>query len=79
MRNQFEQIITGRNLEIREYNNLFQKLKVLKTFTGIESICFEKEELFVEYNPSLINIEKIYHELAKIGFPLLPNAIPAAS
>lgn len=37
---------------------------------GIISLCLDKEYLFVEYNPEILNTEKIFLMLEDVGFPV---------
>lgn len=60
---------TQKVLTEKEQNEFRLKLKGLSNFNGIESICLEAEELFIEYNPQKLNESIINSELTKINFP----------
>ncbi len=44
-------------------------LKDMLKQQGIISLCLDNENLFVEYNPEILNLEKIYQMMENVGFP----------
>lgn len=44
-------------------------LKDMLKQQGIISLCLDNENLFVEYNPEILNVEKIYQMMENVGFP----------
>lgn len=44
-------------------------LKDMLKQQGIISLCLDNENLFVEYNPEILNVENIYQMMENVGFP----------
>lgn len=67
--NNIERIIADSKLTEENQIDLRNRLKPLAGLSGIESICLDNEELFIEYNPIQQNRDSIIAELRKTGFP----------
>ncbi len=57
-------VLTG-----KEQSDCRVLLKDMLKQQGIISLCLDKENLFVEYNPEILNLEKIYQMMENVGFP----------
>ena len=70
-----EIIKTNKTLTTEEQNSFRLKLKYLLSIDGIESICLEAKELFVEFNPITFNLESFKQDLIHADFPLNREAV----
>ncbi len=67
--NSFQIITTIMVLNEKEQSDCRVLLKDMLKQKGIISLCLDKENLFVEYNPEILNVEKIFTMLGNVGFP----------
>ncbi len=67
--NSFQIIKTNTVLTEEEQSGCRELLKDMLKQKGIISLCLDKEDLFVEYNPEILNVERIFLMLENIGFP----------
>lgn len=72
MKNSFnlEILKTNINLTAKEQETFRQKFKPLLDISGIMSLCLEAKELYVEFNPTLFNLDSFKFLLIELGFPL---------
>lgn len=61
---------TNKKLTTEEQNSFRQVLKPLLNISGIMSLCLEDKELYVEFNPTLLNINSFKPKLIELGFPI---------
>ena len=67
--NSFQIIKTSRILTELEQSDCRVVLKDVLKQQGIISLCLDKENLFVEYNPEILTTVKIFLILENVGFP----------
>lgn len=65
-----EVMSTDRPLTENEQNAFRAQLQHLMGLNGIESMCIEAENLYVEFNPDFFNLDSFKQVLTDIGFPL---------
>lgn len=72
MKNSFslEIISTERNLTQEEQLDFRKQLRNLLKLEGVISMCLEKRELYIEYDPSKFNLFPFKQVLGSIGFPV---------
>lgn len=72
MKNSFslEIISTERNLTREEQIDFRKQLRNLLKLEGVISMCLEKRELYIEYDPSKFNLVPFKQLLGNIGFPV---------
>lgn len=68
--NSFQIIKISTVLTEEEQSDCRELLKDTLKQQGIISLCLDKEYLFVEYNPEILNTEKIFLMLEDVGFPV---------
>lgn len=68
--NSFQIIRSSTVLNEKEQSNCRDLLKDVLKQPGIISLCLDKENLFVEYNPGVLYMEKILLLLENVGFPV---------
>ncbi|MGD9993680.1 MAG: hypothetical protein AB7S69_10300 [Salinivirgaceae bacterium] len=78
-KNYLKRLITQKVLSEKEQKEFRLKLKGFSNINGIESICLEAEELFIEYNPLKLSERIINSELSKINFPANSKQIHQAA
>lgn len=52
----------------KEQSDCRVMLKDMLKQQGIISLCLDKENLFVEYNPEILNVGKIFLMMGNVGF-----------
>ncbi len=62
-------IIADWKLSQNEQIKWRKKLKIFSMVPGIESICLDNKELFIEYDPALHSKASINAEVRAVGFP----------
>lgn len=67
--NRLERVLFEKKLSVKEQKEWRLKLRDLKEKDGIESICIEEDEVFIEYAFYKQDIESIHHELRELKFP----------
>ena len=67
--NSFIIIKTISVLTEKEQSDCRVLLKDMLKQQGIISLCLDKENLFVEYNPEILNLENILQMMENVGFP----------
>lgn len=77
MKNSFnlEIVKTSKKLTTEEQNTFRQKLKPLLNVSGVMALCLEDKELYVEFNPTLFNLDSFKQNLKVAGFPLALDAV----
>jgi hypothetical protein len=72
MKNSFalEILETNKVLTTEEQNAFRLKFKPLLKIAGIQSLCLEANELYVEFNPVLFNKDSFKLDLLEMSFPL---------
>lgn len=68
--NSFQIIKISTVLTEEEQSDCRELLKDTLKQKGIISLCLDKKYLFVEYNPGILNTEKIFLMLGDVGFPM---------
>lgn len=64
-----------KTLTTEEQNTFRLKFKPLLKLEGIKSLCLEAEELYVEFDPTLFNLDSFKFILIETGFPLELDAV----
>lgn len=79
MKNSFnlEILKINKNLTAEEQETFRQKFKPLLDISGIMSLCLESRELYVEFNPTLFNLDSFKFLLIELGFPLKHELVRA--
>lgn len=67
--NRLVRILIEKKLSVKEQKEWRLKLRELKEKDGIESICIEDNEVFIEYAIYKQDIESIHRELRELKFP----------
>lgn len=67
--NSFIIIKTISVLTEKEQSDCRVLLKDMLKQQGIISLCLDKENLFVEYDPEILNLENILQMMENVGFP----------
>ncbi|MDX1828849.1 MAG: hypothetical protein R3342_04805 [Lutibacter sp.] len=77
MKNLFklEILETNKTLTLEEQNDFRLKFKPLLKIAGIQSLCLEQNELYIEFDPIMFNKASFKHILNEMAFPLKLNKI----
>lgn len=77
MKNSFklEILKTNKDLTTKEQDTFRQEFKPLLDQTGIMSLCLEAKELYIEFNPTLLNLDSFKLKLIELGFPIKQEVV----
>jgi hypothetical protein len=80
MKNSFnvEILKTNKTLTTEEQNTFRLIFQPLLKLEGIISLCLEEEELFVEFDPTLIKLDSFKFMLIEAEFPLESETLMAS-
>ncbi|WJJ96419.1 hypothetical protein [Algibacter luteus] len=66
---------TNKELTTEEQETFREEFKPLLNQTGIMALCLEAKELYIEFNPTLLNLDSFKLKLIELGFPVKREAV----
>ena len=77
MKNSFklEILETNKDLTTQEQETFRQEFKPLLNQTGLMALCLEEKKLYIEFNPTLLNLDSFKLKLIELGFPIKQEVV----